>query len=242
MLIDLGDVEFEHIPLMDVNLEMCRGCFLCFDKGEEHCPIRDDRLLLGQKMEEADGVVFASPGYAMGVTALMKNFVDRMSFTFHRPRYFGKHAVGISVAGGIGNRETLGYIRMFSSVWGFEYVGGLGYLDPPHNSFVPRWPAGKDRTSADAERFHRHMKERAPASPSLKDLFGFHAMRAVYGRMEQYSPVDYAWWRDHGWLERGARYYTSSARAGCLKSLLPRMAAWIMGMKIDGMLKKADRS
>lgn len=233
LLENLGDVEFEHVALNDVNLEMCRGCYLCFDRGEENCPIQDDRSLLEQKLAEADGVVFASPVYAMNVTAMMKNFVDRLAYTFHRPRYFGKYAVGISVAGGIGNKETLGYIRMYSSEWGFGYVDGLGYLDPPKNSSIPRWPGKRDRTSAVAERFHHLMKTNPLAKPSLKDLFGFHVMRAVYSRMEQYCQTDYSWWKGHGWLEPGVRYYTPASGVGILKSLLPRFAALMIGRKLD---------
>ena len=55
----LGDVEFEYLMLPDVGLEPCRGCFACFERGEERCPIRDD----------ADGVIFASPVYGLAITA-----------------------------------------------------------------------------------------------------------------------------------------------------------------------------
>lgn len=57
----LGDVEFEYLMLPDVGLEPCRGCFACFERGEERCPIRDD----------ADGVIFASPVYGLAGTAVL---------------------------------------------------------------------------------------------------------------------------------------------------------------------------
>lgn len=38
------EIEFEVVFLKDYPLEFCRGCKLCFDKGEEHCPIHDDGM------------------------------------------------------------------------------------------------------------------------------------------------------------------------------------------------------
>jgi hypothetical protein len=130
---------------------------------------------------------------------------------------------------------------MFSSVWGFEWAGGLAYLDPPRNTSIPRWTAGKDQTDEVARRFHRLMSTKPPARPSMKDLFGFHAMRTVYARMEKYSPVDHAWWKDHGWLEPGARYFTEDAVIG-IKGVLPRLAAWIMGRKMEKIMPRKDPS
>lgn len=45
-----GDVETEIVRLSDFNLKVCRGCKLCCDKGEELCPLKDDRDILIQKM------------------------------------------------------------------------------------------------------------------------------------------------------------------------------------------------
>ena len=34
----MGDIEYEIVRLSDYRLGPCRGCRLCFDKGEERCP------------------------------------------------------------------------------------------------------------------------------------------------------------------------------------------------------------
>jgi multimeric flavodoxin WrbA len=62
----LEKIEFEYLFLMDFNLEMCRGCFSC--------------------------VKNMSPVYCQNVTGLMKNFIDRLSYLFHRPRFFSQKA------------------------------------------------------------------------------------------------------------------------------------------------------
>ena len=52
-----GDVEYEIVALTDYRLEICRGCKNCFRKGEEFCPLKDDRDVLIEKMMMSDGVV-----------------------------------------------------------------------------------------------------------------------------------------------------------------------------------------
>ena len=61
----LGGVECEVVHLGDHRVEQCRGCCVCFNRGEEFCPSGgDDRDLLIEKMMTSDGVVLASPTQA----------------------------------------------------------------------------------------------------------------------------------------------------------------------------------
>ena len=59
-----GDLHCEIVVLSDYNLGVCRGCKICFERGEERCPLKDDRDALIEKMTASDGVVFASPNYS----------------------------------------------------------------------------------------------------------------------------------------------------------------------------------
>ncbi|MGB9979655.1 NAD(P)H-dependent oxidoreductase [Methanobacterium sp.] len=72
----LGEVEFEYVFLKDINLKTCRGCGVCFEKGEKFCPLKDDRPMLEEKMHNADGVIFTSPNYVFNVSGIIKNFID----------------------------------------------------------------------------------------------------------------------------------------------------------------------
>ena len=60
----LGDVQDEIVVLSDYNLGVCRGCKVCFTRGEELCSLKDDRDALIEKIMASDGVVFASPNYS----------------------------------------------------------------------------------------------------------------------------------------------------------------------------------
>ncbi|AAM07698.1 flavodoxin family protein [Methanosarcina acetivorans] len=89
----MGGVEFEYLMLKDAIFSQCRGCLVCFSEGEDHCPCKDDTPIIEQKMHAADGVIFATPVYGMNVSALMKTFIDRFSYIFHRPRFFYKKSL-----------------------------------------------------------------------------------------------------------------------------------------------------
>jgi multimeric flavodoxin WrbA len=129
--------EFEYIWLKDAHIEPCKGCFVCFSRGEDKCPSRDDDVhLIEQKMLDADGVLFASPVFSWNVTGQMKTFIDRISYTGHRPRFFKKKAFFLVTTGIMGADDVLKYMKTTAWAWGFECAGTVGLITP--NGVVPR--------------------------------------------------------------------------------------------------------
>jgi multimeric flavodoxin WrbA len=128
----LGDIEYEIVSLSDYRLGTCKGCKLCFDKGEEFCPLKDDRDVLIEKIVASDGVVFASPNYSFQVSAIMKIFLDRLGFAFHRPRFFGKTFTSIVAQGIYGGNTIVKYLDFVGNGLGFNTVKGSCFtaLDP----------------------------------------------------------------------------------------------------------------
>lgn len=233
------EVEFEHIQLSSFDLQPCLGCFTCFLQGEDKCPLKDDGLVLLEKLDSADAVVFATPVYSMHVSYLMKLFVDRFAFVFHRPRFFGKYAVGMAVTGGVGLKETLEYVKMFSGSWGFKYLDELKYIDPPVGSSLVAFQPEEDRTDFVAEKLVTTISRKRTRTPSIKELLHFHIMRTVYARMEKYLPMDYQYWKSRGWLDK-ARCYFIPAKWACLKSVFPRLMAFPIGRMIDRKIKEIE--
>ena len=109
----LGDIEYEIVPLSDYDLKTCKGCMLCLNKGEELCPLKDDRDKLIEKMNNSDGIIFSSPNYSFNVSGLMKIFLDRLGFIFHRPRFFGKAFTSIVVQGFYRGNKIIDYFNFF---------------------------------------------------------------------------------------------------------------------------------
>jgi len=50
-------IDYKLMMLNEVNLEQCRGCYVCIAKGEQYCPLKDDRDMIIKEMLDADGVV-----------------------------------------------------------------------------------------------------------------------------------------------------------------------------------------
>ena len=105
----LGNVEYELVRLSDYNLGTCKGCRVCFDKGEEFCPFKDDRDKLIEKMKNSDGVIFASPNYSFQVSSLMKIFIDRLAFYFSPPLLFRENLYQYRCSG---NRKGRRYCKI----------------------------------------------------------------------------------------------------------------------------------
>ena len=78
----------EKIILTDLTIEYCRNCGACRRddpaKPIARCVIDDDMQVLLPKMDEADAYVFGSPIFDGTVTAIMKTFLERTSWTLAR--------------------------------------------------------------------------------------------------------------------------------------------------------------
>ena len=89
--------------------------------------MKDDRDVLIEKMMASDGVVFASPNYSFQVSAIMKTFLDRLGFVFHRPRFFGKTFTSIVAQGIYGGNKIVKYLDFVGNGLGFNTVKGSCY-------------------------------------------------------------------------------------------------------------------
>ena len=70
--------DTEIVLLGDVVVGECDGCHACW-RGKQ-CPRMDDMNDLYPKIAESDALIFATPVYWYGPTALMKAFLDRFVY------------------------------------------------------------------------------------------------------------------------------------------------------------------
>jgi multimeric flavodoxin WrbA len=205
VLESLGEVEHEIVALSDCNLEVCRGCKACFDKGEPLCPLKDDRDLLIEKMMTSDGVIFASPNYSFQVSAIMKIFLDRLGFVFHRPCFFGKAFTGIVAQGFYGGQKILKYLDFVGNGLGFNVVKGscISALEP----MTDKEQQKIDRIlEAHSRRFYDRLVKPPYPTPSLFKLMIFRMSRTNVRLLSDETFRDYMYYRDKGWFESDYYY------------------------------------
>jgi len=209
----LGGVEGEVVALTDYRIEMCRGCKNCFRRGEEFCPLKDDRDRLIGKMLSSDGVVFATPNYSYQVSAVMKQFLDRLGFVFHRPRFFGRTFTSIVAQGIYGGAEVVKYLDFVGMGLGFNVVKGscTTALDPMSGNERERI----DRIAAEhSRRFLAGLSQPQFPVPPFYKVWAFRAARTSMRMMLDESSRDFTYYRDKGWFESDYYY---PARLGMLK-------------------------
>jgi multimeric flavodoxin WrbA len=200
----LGDVESEIVVLSDHQIGTCRGCRLCFDKGEECCPLKDERDALIEKIMASDGVVFASPNYAFQVSAITKIFLDRLGFVFHRPRFFGRTYTSIVVQGIYGGNRIVKYLDFVGHALGFNTVKGscIRSLEP----VTEKQREKTDRALArQGRRFYERLMGPVYPEPTLLDLMVFRMGRTSIRLMLEGSR-DHAYYNDQGWFESDFYY------------------------------------
>lgn len=201
----LGDIEYEIVPLNDYNLGTCKGCKLCFDKGEELCQYKDDRDKLIAKIINSDGVIFSSPNYSFNVSALMKIFLDRLGFLFHRPCFFGKAFTCIVAQGIYRGEEIVKYFNFIGNGLGFNVVKGCCI-----RSLEPMTEKGENKINKIIDRqskrfYSRLIKKKFPA-PSLLKLMIFRTARSSMKLMLDESFKDYRYYKENGWFESDYYY------------------------------------
>src|SRR5665647_570302 len=80
--------ETEMIDLVDYRITPCTACDACSLNGI--CVNDDDVPALLIRMQEADGILFASPVYIDNITGQMKVFFDRLADAIHYQVLAGK--------------------------------------------------------------------------------------------------------------------------------------------------------
>jgi multimeric flavodoxin WrbA len=224
----LGNVEGEIVVLSDHHLEICKGCKLCTDRGEELCPLKDDRDLLLEKLFASDGVVFASPNYSFGVSGQMKVFLDRLGFALHRPRGFGKACTSIVVQAIYGGRKIRKYLDFMGRGLGFNVVKGscLNSLEPMTEKVQGANDRKIDRQS---RKFHATLIKKELPVPSLIELLAFRWGRTSMRLMLDESFRDYAHFKSCGWFA-SAYYYPT--RLNPFKKLAGKLVEAVVSRKI----------
>ncbi|MDK2890181.1 MAG: hypothetical protein PWR21_813 [Methanoculleus sp.] len=82
-----------------------------------------------------------------------------------------------------------------------------------------------------AREFFRVLAEGRERRPGLRSVIIFHGQRATFDELADDFPADHAYWKEQGWLDPSARYYTS-APINPLYNAAGRIMEWVARRRI----------
>lgn len=194
-----GYIEYDEVNLIDYNLPMCRGCINCIIKGEGKCPHYSVLSKIIAKIDESDLIIVTSPVYSLGVSGLLKNFIDHMSFNFHRPRYHNKRAIVLSTTAGAGGRKVAKYVRDVLMFWGFNRVYDLGIVCYTDKDYKPS-PKVKMRVCKISSKAYNDVANNKLYRPSIKRVVFYNAWRGLSIIEDYDDSADHRYWKDTGMI------------------------------------------
>ena len=185
--------------------------------------MKDDLLALKTKMKEADLVIIASPVYVDDVSAITKNWIDRLAHVCHRPEFFGKSAYLLATAGVTSTGHTLRTMNA-AMYWGFHIIGRAGFKTgalSTRDEIDARYAKRIDRIAQTIFNSIQH-----EAAPSFFSLMVF-KIQQIGWRKQDHDSIDYRYWEGNGWLDPMRTFYTNQ-RTSWLKVTLARLAGSVL--------------
>lgn len=235
-----GEPPFEYVYLRDKDIQSCRGCHNCIFIGEDKCPLKDDVRDIEARMMDADAVIFTSPGYMMNVTGIMKNFLDRVAYNCHRPKYFGRKALLTANSSPYATKAALQAMRSFVDSAGFEIVGELStsLLPMPMNEGAKQkeW----DKVEKMAAQFHDAIAHPRKRKLNLGNLMLFNAMKTMSSLIPDTMKADYAYFSERGAFD-GKPWYIDGVKIPLFPRIMAKLMAPMMKRGMGGMLDRTGQ-
>ncbi len=213
-------LDITHVLLSRQNIQSCRGCRACFDKGI--CPLKDDVAKIEELVLSCDALILGSPVYLEDVNGIMKNLIDRMAFHSHRPALYEKYAIVISTSGSGSSNHTLNTMRNALVSWGAHVIhmnkfrmGAYMEDDCIKKKYNPKlFELTTDLINV--------IQDRKSQKPTLYSLISFHFQQKYYGICNRAGDIDRQYWEEKGWLDPKVYFYIDT-RCNPIKLLLSRV-------------------
>lgn len=135
-------IDTELVELAGMPIRGCTACYGCFSNKDRRCALNDDIVndAIG-KMDDADGIIIASPTYFADITSETKALMDRAGMVARANDFMFRRKAG---AGVIAARRA-GAIHAFDSINHFFLIGEMIV---PGSSY---WNIGIGREIGDVE-------------------------------------------------------------------------------------------
>ena len=116
------DIETELVQLAGKHPHGCIACYQCFERKNRRCAVDIDCINeCIEKMEQADGIILASPTYFANMSTELKALIDRCGMTSRANGDMYKRKVGAAVA----THRRGGAVHVFDSINHFFTIGQM---------------------------------------------------------------------------------------------------------------------
>jgi multimeric flavodoxin WrbA len=116
------DIETELVQLAGKHPHGCIACYQCFERKNRRCAVDTDCINeCIEKMEQADGIILASPTYFANMSTELKAIIDRCGMTSRANGDMFKRKVGAAVA----THRRGGAVHVFDSINHFFTIGQM---------------------------------------------------------------------------------------------------------------------
>jgi multimeric flavodoxin WrbA len=206
-----------EINLSKYNIQTCRGCRICFDNGEDQCPLKDDVKDLYNRMKQYDLVVWGSPVYVEDINGIMKNYIDRLAFNSHRPSFYKSRSYIICTSGSGSSNHPIKTMQRAMMTWGFQNIGNIKFITGAtitEKDFIEKYE--KKLTN---QIIHIDKKMHMQAKPNFISLLTYYIQKKFYLYKMDKMTFDYKYWTDNSWLQNNMHYYFP-VKIGLLKRLI----------------------
>ncbi len=200
-------LKVETINLGHQTINPCRGCRVCFNRGEDKCPHRDDLLAIKAKMKAADGLLIASPVYVDDVSGITKTWIDRLAHVCHRPEFAGKCAFAVATVAGSPTSHTMRTLSMALRTWGYHIVGQAGFKMGPLMSPETTAVRFQKQTDKIAAQLFEAIYGRQYARPTFYSLMMFKIQQWSWQRAVRQDTIDFQYWKNQGWFDPDRTFY-----------------------------------
>ena len=115
--------EIDLIDIADLQITPCTACESCSLDGT--CVFADDFSAAYDRIQDADGLVFASPVYVDNVSGQMKVFIDRLADAMRYQDFAGRYGCSLATTRVSGGDAVTGYLNHVLNYLGMTTIGGM---------------------------------------------------------------------------------------------------------------------
>ena len=191
---DYPNIDYKILMLKDLDFKMCMGCYTCVLKGEQKCPLKDDRDMIVNEMLNADGIIFASPVYVNHTNALMKNFMERLGYEAHRPRFVDKFGMVMSTCGMFGAKESNEFMDGIFNSFGFNICDSLELQIGANREKDKN--INREKTIKAFDTFIARIKKGERPPPRMGQLVRFNIFKLLSALFKEHYQADYQYYKD----------------------------------------------